>query len=101
MLIEYERSGGFAGIRMTTSVDSDALSLEQAEEMKAALEEADFFKLPPRITSDTVGADRFQYRVTIHAQEGKHTVEVSEAAVPENLWSLLNLLNTLARTKRG
>ncbi len=100
MLIEYERSGGFAGMRMTTSVDSDALPLEQAEEMRSALEKADFFQLPSRITAETGGADRFQYRVTVHAQDIQHTVEVGEAAVPENLWSLLNLLNTLARTRR-
>lgn len=103
MRIDYERSGGFAGIRMSTSVDSDSLPLEQAEEIRAALEEADFFQLPSRIIpglEKTGGVDRFQYRVTVHAQDRHHTVEVGEAAVPENLWSLLNLLNTIARTKR-
>jgi hypothetical protein len=98
MKIEFERSGGFAGMRIQATVDTETLSAEAADELRAAVEAADFFNLPRKITARDEGADRFQYRLTVDAGQQKHTVETSDAGAPDALQPLLRRLTVLARS---
>jgi hypothetical protein len=97
MRIEFQRSGGFAGLRLATTVDVDKLPADEAAELKRLVDAADFFRLPATLKA-TRGADQFTYRLTVEAGNRQHTVEVSENAAPESLRPLLQRLATLART---
>ncbi len=101
MRIEFERTGGFAGMRMATTMQTESLSPEAAREWHMLVEAARFFDLPAVIASPARGADRFVYKLTIEAEAQRHTIEVGEAAVPEALQPLLQRLTTLARPAHG
>jgi len=101
MKISYRRTGGFAGMVMSFDFDSDSLPPEEADELVNLFNAADFFQLPTKIPSDTAVADQFQYTITVETENQRHTVEIGDTAVPENLQPLLNKLRTLSRTSRG
>ena len=101
MKISYRRTGGFAGMVMSFDLTTEALPSEEADELRDLVDTADFFSLPEVIPSDMPGADQFQYRLTVELEEQQHTVEVGDAAVPENLWPLLNKIRVLSRSARN
>ncbi len=99
MRIDFERTGGFAGLRLATTVDTDDLPVEEANELRQLVETAHFFALPPTLKS-TAGADRFVYKLTVEAEVRQHSVEVGEGAAPDSLRPLIDRLTTLARTNQ-
>jgi len=101
MRIVLERSGGFAGITRTASVSTDQLPAEEAQKMAELVDAARFHELPSVIRSTEPGADRFQYKITVESERGKHTVLVDEAAVPPRLQPLLDWMKSYTRTRAG
>lgn len=101
MRIEFVRTGGFAGMRTATAVNTDTLPPDEARALRESVDAARFFDLPAVIASPTPGADRFQYKITVEAEGRQHTVELGEAAVPEALQSLIQRLTALARAARS
>jgi hypothetical protein len=99
MRVQFERSGGFAGMRAEATIDSDDLSQAQARELQDMVSAANFFSLPSKM-EDSSGADRFQYRVTIESEGQRHTVECGEESAPESLRRLLEYITRLARSSR-
>jgi len=99
MRISFERTGGFAGIRLTTIVDPATLPIEEANHLRQLVEAADFFHLPATIISPTPQADRFQYRLTVEEKGRQHTVKVSEQAAPDALKPLIEWLVDAARRR--
>ena len=97
MRIEYERSGGFAGMHFTTTVETAALPHAEAVKWHELVEQAKFFELPAMIPAPTPGIDRFVYKLLIDDRGLQHTVEVGEAALPESLRPLIEQLQKLAR----
>jgi|SwirhirootsSR3_FD_contig_31_14187330_length_981_multi_1_in_0_out_0_1 emfourin len=111
MKIRFERSGGFANIRLTADADTDAselifgaarvtrsLSPDETRNLEAMIKAADFFNLSAA-TRPTEGADRFQYALTVEAGGKKHTVQTSEASAPAALRPILDFLTKLAMGK--
>ncbi len=101
MRIQFERSGGFVGMLVQTTIDTASLPSEEAEKYQQMVENANFFDLPAQITSPSPGADQFQYKVTVEEEERWHTVETSDQAAPDSLWPLLRELTVSARSSGG
>ncbi len=101
MRVMLERSGGFAGIRQTSSISTDELPAPEAQQVADLVKTSGFFELPSEIRSTGPGADRFQYKITVEGEQGTHTVQVDEAAVPPSLQPVLNWMKTSARTRTG
>lgn len=99
MRISFERTGGFAGTRLTTIVDTATLPIEEANHLHQLVKAADFFHLPTTITSPTSQPDRFQYKLVVEAKSRQHTVNVSEQAVPDALKLLIEWLLEAARRR--
>jgi hypothetical protein len=100
MRIEFERSGGFAGMRLSVTVDTNTLDAEEAQEMQNLIDEASFFDLPEELECENE-ADNFTYQVTVEqSEEIRHTVRMKESAAPDELMPLLQRLNLMARTRR-
>ena len=99
MTVQFERSGGFAGIRTTATIDAGSLSPEEARRLRELVDNAGFFDLPPVLSASAPGADRFQYKITIETGNRKHTVELSDAAAPASLRPLLQWLTQAARSR--
>ena len=99
--VEWERTGGFAGIRMAATVDTESLSREDADQLRALVEAAGFFDLLETIGGpEAGGADRFLYTVVVETEGVRHTVHTSEAAAPPALRSLIRWLTNVARRGR-
>jgi glutamate mutase epsilon subunit len=98
--IKFERTGGFAGMRIARDLKVDDLSDEQADRLSELLDDLDFEELPEQMTDTQSMPDQFTYTITIETQKGEHTVITGDASAPEKMQELLRLLNRLARTQR-
>ncbi|MCL4507050.1 MAG: hypothetical protein M1434_03330 [Chloroflexi bacterium] len=97
MRASLERTGGFAGMRLTATVDSDTLGDNDAKRFEQLVESSDFFRLPAQLAPQKPQPDRFQYTLTIENNGDKHTVTASEAALPANVRPLIDWLTRIAR----
>ena len=98
--IKFERTGGFAGMRMATDVRLEDLPEEQAETIMELLDDLHFDKLPEQMLDES-GPDQFTYKITVETDKGEHTVVTRDSSAPEKMQELLQLLNRLARTRRN
>lgn len=96
MRITCERSGGFAGLMMTTTIDTATLPAAEANQIHQLVAGAHFFQLPSTIAPDNQ-PDRFQYQLTIEDGSLQHTVTVGESTMPGTLKSLIDCLMEAAR----
>lgn len=96
MQITFERSGGFAGMITTTTVDTATLPPAQANQIRLLVEAANFFQLPTAIAPDNQ-PDRFQYQLTIQEGNQQHSVTVGESTMPGTLRPLVDCLMETAR----
>lgn len=100
MLLYLERTGGIAGLRTTVTLNTEALPPEEAHSLHQMVEDAGFFSLPEKLPEPNTGADLFNYKLTVEKfalsfSEGKkHTVEVDQLNIPENLQPLIQALET-------
>ena len=97
MKIYFERSGGFAGIFSSTTVDTQSLSSKESSQLKNLVDEANFFELPSKLfqPSKTTksAADYFVYKITIqNNNQSKHSVECNDVNMQPTLRPLINLL---------
>lgn len=96
MHIDFERSGGFAGMTIRTSVDTDKLSSAESSELTQLVKAANFFTLPPN-TGPGPGADQFNYKVTVQIDALNRTVVTTDTTMPPALKPLIDHLMSLAR----
>ena len=99
MRIHFERSGGFTGLTLVTTVESDTLSQQEEQHLRQLLDEAGFFDLPGLLQDTTSAVDQFRYTVTVETPGRRHTVEVTDGAVPPPLRPLLQWLARAARRR--
>jgi hypothetical protein len=99
MKIAFERSGGFAGLRLSATFDTELLPSETAAALARLIEEADFFNLPAILTGSPNAADMYQYVLTVEDETRSHMVTASEDGVSDALRQLLDFLLRLARKR--
>ena len=95
--IKFERTGGFAGIRLTADIELDELPEDQAQQILELLGDLDFDKLPEQIMSDRQIPDSFNYSITVISEGKQHTVTTNEASAPEKMGSVFQILTQIAR----
>lgn len=97
MKIEFERSGGFAGIHTTVTIDSQELAEADSQQLQELIEAATFFALPRLLNNPSlIISDQFHYKVTIQDEERDHTVETTDGGAPDTLRPLLRHLTRLS-----
>ncbi len=100
MRVDFIRTGGFAGIRLTTSVETTQLPPDQAVTIHKLIDDSRFFQLPENIAPPKPMPDSFQYRITVASAEQTHTVSVSDSACPDSLRPLIDYLSKMAMTSK-
>jgi hypothetical protein len=98
--IKFERTGGFAGMRIARDLKLEDLSDEQAHTLLELLDDLDFQDLPEQLTDTEAMPDQFTYVITVETKKWEHTVVTGDASAPEKMQDLLQLLNRLARTRK-
>jgi hypothetical protein len=97
MRVTVERSGGFAGIPVTRSVEEAGLSPDQVKAMAELIQAVDLSGHAEGAHKAGPQRDRFQYTVTIEASDGSHTLSVSEAEAPVPLRRLIDWVTSTAK----
>ncbi len=100
MQIDFIRTGGFAGVRLTTSVDTTKLPPDQAVTLHKLLDDAGFFQLPENIAPPKPQPDRFEYRISVSSAEQSHAIVVNDAAAPDSLRPLIDYLTKMAMVSK-
>jgi len=100
MRVHFERSGGFGGLQLTITIESDTLSEDEQQQLRRLIEEADFLNLPAALSDSGAAVDQFVYTVTVESVDRRHSVRTSEAAAPATLQPLLDWLTRAARRKK-
>ena len=100
MRIWFERSGGFAGLHLSTDFDLDDLDEDDANQIKNLIDEADFFEMPDIFESTSAAPDQYSYTIKVESKKGVKIITVADAAAPDNLQELINILNRLMRKRR-
>ncbi len=98
--IKFERTGGFAGMRIATELKLDDLPEDQANSVVELLDDLDFEQLPEQLISQDAKPDQFTYTITVETKKGEHTVVTGDTSASEKMQELLRLLNRLARTAK-
>lgn len=99
MRITFERTGGFAGIRVKTMIDTAELPSREATKLCRLVSSSDFFHLPRTMTPSKPAADRFQYTVLVEDSGRAHTIVVSEEQISPSLRPLIERLTKAARKR--
>lgn len=96
MKVYLEKSGGFAGMVTSTSVDTQLLPPNEAKEIQRLIENSQFFELasqPPQSSKTTKGAaDYFTYKITIQDDKREHTVQLNDINMGPNIKPLIDFL---------
>jgi hypothetical protein len=101
MRIYYEQSGGFAGIDISTVVNTDSLPADEVNKIQDLVTKANFFSLDSVSSQPEIGADYFHYRITVEMEDNKngqkktHTLEIYDP-VPAQLKPLIKYLRSKA-----
>ena len=99
MRITFERTGGFTGVRVKTTIDTADLTSREATKLCRLVSSSDFFHLPQTMTPLKPAADRFLYKVVVEDSDREHTVVVSEELVSSSLRPLIERLTKEARKR--
>ena len=106
MKIYFERSGGFAGMLSSTTVDTQNLSSKEANEIKNIVEKTHFFELPSKLSQSSSkttkgAADYFVYKITIqnnnNNNQSQHSVECNDVNIQPTLRPLIDILTKYLR----
>jgi hypothetical protein len=104
MRIEFQTEGGiayFPGLSRPVLIDSDALTEEDASELKRLVEAARFFERPTVTGAPRHGAaDYRQYTITVEESGRQHTITLADAVEDPTLQPLLRFLQAKARELR-
>ena len=102
MHIEFECSGGYAGLRLAYQVEIETLSAAEAEKLKHLIEAAKVFDLNQKEISQKFNPipDDFSCRLTLSTAEQKKILSFNELNAPENLRRLSAHLRKLAIQKK-
>lgn len=99
MRITFERTGGFAAMRVKTIIDTADLPSREATNLYRLVSSSDFFHLPQTMTPSKPAPDRFLYKVMVEESDKEHTIVVSEELVTSALRPLIERLTKEARKR--
>jgi emfourin len=89
------RTGGVAGVRLATTVDSATLAAREREWLERRIAESGLDRLPEKPAK--AAPDRFLYRLTVEGPGAARSVVVGEDDVADTLRPLVEWLVARAR----
>jgi hypothetical protein len=98
--VEFCRTGGIAGTRLTATLDTERLPPQEADRLRRLISTACFFDQPSSLKSSTSGADRFQYQVTVEEGDRIKKVEIDESCIPRTFKPLIDYLLNSCRARQ-
>jgi hypothetical protein len=99
MIISVKTSGGFANITRTITVDTIALTPDEAERLETEVFSAGVCHLPRVVPTSRGGADHRQYEITVEADGKRIIIQTDEQTMSTALRQLVDNVRRFARTK--
>jgi hypothetical protein len=98
MKISLERSGGFAGMHLASSVDTTLLTKDESEKLEEIVKDSDFFNcVTDDISKPKAHPDAFKYKITVETLEKRHSIEADDMTMPKSLRPLVQIMLDKAR----
>lgn len=97
MHIHFARTGGFAGLRLQTDIDSAQLPAREARTLNRMVDEARLFEQPTKASGAGDQPDQFQYEITVKDADRARTIQTSDAAASDEMRALIDWLTRAAR----
>ncbi len=98
IIIEFERTGGFAGITLSNTINSNELPADEAAKLKELLFNADLTDQCFETEEKAASPDQFFYRFTVKIGEKEFTCHYQENQLPPSARPLIRYL-TLKKRK--
>jgi hypothetical protein len=95
--IKFERTGGFAGIRLAADIEVNDLPEDEKREILELLDDMDFDELPEKLSATTPTPDGFVYSITVVSSKKEYKVLTDESSVPNDMQPLLEILENMAK----
>jgi len=95
--IKFERTGGFAGIRLAADIEVNNLPEDQKREILDLLDELDFDELPAKLSGKMPVPDEFVYSIVVESEKREYKVMAGETALPGDMKPLLEILERIAK----
>ena len=95
--IKFERTGGFAGIRLAADIEVNSLPEDQKRVLLDLLDEMDFDELPSKVSGKMPIPDEFVYSVIVEAETREYKVMAGESALPVDTRPLIEILERTAK----
>jgi len=95
--IKFERTGGFAGIRLAANIDVNELPDDEKKEIIDQLDEMDFEDLPEKLAGKMPIPDEFVYSIVVVSQKQEYRVLAGESALPQDMQPLIEKLEGIAK----
>lgn len=95
--IKFERSGGFAGIRLAADIELNKLPEDQKKEILNLIDEMDFEELPKKLAGKMPVPDEFVYSIVVESEEREYQILAGESALPQDMQPLIELLEGIAK----
>jgi len=95
--IKFERTGGFAGIRLAAEIEMDDLPEDQKREILDLLDEADLDELSEKLSGKMPIPDGFVYSITVESKEKEYKVLAGESSLPDDMQPLIEILESLTK----
>lgn len=99
MRIHFEKSGGFTGIRVTTTVDTTRMPPDEAARLLKELESSGLLEHEPEALESAAppAPDEITYELTLEVGSYEHRYCLSESDAPDSVQPLFRHLTVLAR----
>ena len=95
--IKFERTGGFAGIRLAADIEVNSLPEDQKRELLKLLDDMDLEELPAKLTGKKPIPDEFVYSIIVETDKQEYKLLAGESALPGDTKPLLELLERIAK----
>lgn len=97
--IKFERTGGFAGIRLAAEIEMDELPEEQRHEILELLDEMDFEELSDKLTGAVSFPDGFAYAISVESEKREYRIVTDESALPADMQPLIEILEGITKRR--
>jgi hypothetical protein len=95
--IKFERTGGFAGIRLAADMELDKLPEDQKHEILDLLDKMDFEDLPEKLAGKKPVPDEFTYSIVVVSSKSEYKVLAGASAMPHEMTPLIEILEQFAK----
>ena len=95
--IKFERTGGFAGIRLAAEINVNELPDDEKTEIIEMFEKANFEELSEKIAGKMPVPDEFVYYIEVESGQQEHKIRAGESALPSDMEPLLRTLETITK----